>query len=285
MQEVTIDRELEALNSFYLERIQQTSTQNPAESWRYPATECTKKYIVLQCECGRRIVPSVCMGLNCKKCGKWVAERRKFRSVSRLMEYTFYYNKSWVRKPVLYTVFTVPEELRYLYANRKDWARLRRKVWNLLKKEFGAKFGMEATHPTGDKDPVHFHPHLNFLWKQKPGFKPFIDQDLLRRVWGQILGVKYAVAHHQYTHRIGKIIHWVRYVSRTFPGTHKWTGPLRWFGKYPKRPEGERHYLCPECGCRVQYIGWMYAATIEDYYRGTDYYGLAPPWDNNKYIH
>lgn len=272
------DLQLEALEALYVHRIQQTSTENPDKPWLSPVTECPRKFAVLGCGCDREVVPSTCMNLSCKRCAPWIAERRKFKSVFRLMEYQFYYNKSWSRKPVLYTVFTVPEHVRYLYANRKDWALLRRKVWNLLKKEFGAKFGLEATHPTGDKDPVHFHPHFNFLWKQKPGFKPFLDQDVLRRAWAKKLGVKDAVAHHQYSHRIGKIIHWTRYVCRTFPGTHKWTGPVRWFGSYPKRPKEERHYKCPKCGCRVQFIGWISANLVDDYMQLRTLRGADPPW-------
>ena len=280
---MTLQKELDALDSFYLERIQQTSTPENGDFKLYPPTKCNPKYIILQCECGRRVVPSTCMNLDCKNCADFVTRRRQSKVVHRLLDYIFYWYKSHVKRAVLYTVLTVPPEVRYKYSTREAWAKLRRRAWKMLKKEFAGHFGIEATHPVGDKDKKHFHPHLNFLWKQKTGFRPFIDVDRLRTAWAQILEVQNVDVHHEYTHRIGKVIHWVRYVVRTFPGTHKWTGPVRWFGKYPKSSLDKHHHTCPDCGQRTKYIGWLLADTVDHWYQYGQPRGMDPPWERGDF--
>lgn len=269
--------------ALYLERIQQTSPPKPGEFQLYAPSKCNPKYIILQCGCGRRIVPSTCMSLDCKNCAEFVRDRRRWRTLDRLMSYANHGKMRYVRQPVLYTVFTVPEEVRYKYANRESWAKLRRRAWKLLHKQFAAMFGVECTHPTGDRDPVHFHPHLNFLWKQKPGHRGFIDVQRLRALWAQILGVDNVDVHHEYSHKLGKISHWVRYVVRTFPGTHTWTGPLRWFGRYPKGRGHPHSCLCPDCGQQVKYIGWLLADTVDDWYKYGEPTGGDPPWERGAF--
>jgi len=262
----------------YLEQIQQSKLPSGPDFPRYRVTECTPKYIILQCDCGRHIVPSTCMNLRCKNCADFIRDRRKWKVYFRLNQSNITGHGRRVILPVLYTVLTLPEEIRYLYTTKEAWSKLRRKAWSLLKTQFHGWYGVEATHPVGDEDEKHFHPHLNFLWKVKPGFRPFLDVNKLRQAWSKILGVPNADIYHQYSVSTPQIIHWVKYVCRTFPGAHHWTGSLRWFGKYPKAQHDKRNCQCPDCGKTYKYIGWLFAADVEDWYAYGQPAGTDPPW-------
>lgn len=251
----------------------------------YQPTKCTPKYIVLQCACGRRIAPSTCMSLDCEACKPFVGKRRADSIYHRILGDQVYQRSKWQRKAVLMTIFTVPPRLRNKYLSPTEWQKVRKKAWHILKAHFGALYGVEASHPAGDTNPTLFHPHLNFLWVQKKGWTPFVDVNILRQRWSALLGVQIADAYHRYTRDVGKIIHWARYVSRTFPGTHAWAGRVRWFGKYPKakRPQD---VVCWDCGCKFKLIGWVDVAEVKQWEKTGFLLGRAPPWeDDSKILH
>jgi hypothetical protein len=167
--------------------------------------------------------------------------------------------------------------------DKNEWKELRKKAWTLLKESFGGLYGVEASHPVGDKNPSVFHPHLNFLWIQKPGFKPFINVKLLRKKWGKLLKVKVVDAYTQYSNKIAQIYKWAKYVTRTFPGNHKWTGPMRWFGKYPK-DKTPVEYVCNECGCRFKLIGYISGEDVDNWFKRGMLLGIDPPWERDACI-
>lgn len=250
----------------------------------YSPTSCTPKYIVLACQCSRKIVPSTCMGLDCKSCSDYVGKRRANSVLRRLLGHEYFHGHGNRRKTVIYTIFTVPECIRQrYYFDEKEWQKVRRKAWSILKKRFGALYGVEATHPVGDLDASHFHPHLNFLWVQRKGWRPFLDVDVLRLEWAKVLGVSTVDVHSQYSGHIGRIIHWANYVTRTFPGTHQWTGPMRWYGKYPRIKELHQE-VCPDCGCSYHVIGWIDARLVDEYYETGILMGRDPPWERDECI-
>lgn len=157
-------------------------------------------------------------------------------------------------RDLCYTVLTVPPTLREKAADYKTWKRWRSKVWNLLKTRWGADYGYERTDPAGDEDKEVWHPHFNFLWVQRPGFRAFIDVDELRREWAKIIGASGAVdVWHQYAQErdVAKRVHWYDYMGRTWPDWVKAvqhgarTIPL---GRPPK-VEREKP-CCRECGER-----------------------------------
>jgi len=251
----------------------------------YPPSHCSPKYMVLECNCGRRIVPSTCMALDCENCKEFVGRRRSDSILRRLLQGTLYQRRRWWKTAVIYTVFTVPESHRERMCDRHEWQRTRKKAWNILKKNFGAKYGVEITHPVGDKDKSRFHPHLNFLWIQHAGYRPFLDQAVLYQQWKNVLKADSVNVYSQYSHSIPKIIHWCKYVSRTFPGTHKWSGPMRWYGKYPKDVKPER-CTCLDCGCHFRVIGYIEAEEVDRYHETGYFMGLDPPWyDDSKILH
>lgn len=250
----------------------------------YPPTKCDPKYIVLQCKCSRTIVPSTCMSLDCLGCKDHVGKRRARSVARRLIGYNHSVRKYHHGKPVIYTVLTVPKEIRErFYLNHDAWRKARKKLWYVLKNYFGGKFGVEATHPSGDKNPNVFHPHLNFLWIQRRGFRAFIDVDRLRAEWQKILDVDTADVYSQYSSDVRRIMHWSKYVTRVFPGNHQWTGPLRWFGKYPKI-KIVRECHCDECQCRFRVIGFIDARLVREYEDTGMLIGRDPPWYNDSLI-
>lgn len=246
-------------------------------------TTCTPKYIVLGCKCSRRIVPSSCMGLECTVCRDHVIKRRSNSVFHRLIRPVLGQRLRRNRKIVIYTVFTVPLEVRERYLDPKVWSRLRRRVWRLLKDDFGGLYGMEASHPVGDKDPTLFHPHFNFLWTQRGGYRPFLDVDLLREKWARLLGVDVVDVKTKYSDNVRLIKHWTNYVCRTFPGNSKWSGRIVWYGKYPK-DKRVSEMVCLDCGGKFRRIGIITKAVVDEYYRNGFLLGTDPPWENDNLI-
>lgn len=184
-------------------------------------------------------------------------------------------------KTVIYSVFTVPDSIRERYLDPKEWSKVRRKVWMVLKSKFGGSYGFEASHPIGENQ-SKFHPHLNFIWIQKNGYSPFIDVEMLRQEWSTILKVDEADVYTQYTSSPARIMHWCKYVTRVFTGYSEWTGRTRWYGSYPKSNQIEPS-VCPDCKCRIKVIGRIDADVVRDYYKYGYLMGIDPPWlDDSK---
>ena len=266
----------------YLERTANLDAE-PGSFRLYPSTKCKLKYIVLECNCGRRIVPSTCMSLDCSSCAPHVGARRSLSVLKRILGETLYQRSKYTDKTLIYTIFTVPKAIRNTYLAKAEWQKVRKKAWTLLKEYFGALYGVEVTHPVGDKDKTLFHPHLNFLWVQRPGFKPFIDVNLLREKWSAVLKVDSSDVYSQYSSKIARISHWTKYVTRTFPGTHSWTGPLRWYGKYPKA-KVPVEYVCNECGTHFRLIGYVAGEDVDNWYKRGILMGIDPPWERDECI-
>ena len=250
----------------------------------YPVTKCDPKFIVLQCNCGRHIVPSSCMQMDCTGCADGIKKRRSSSVFRRLVAPTPGKRLRANRRNVLYTVFTVPPDLRPKYRDPKEWQKVRKKAWRIVKENFGGLYGVEASHPSGDKDPSTFHPHLNFLWVQRPGFRPFLEVNELRKKWQNVLGVEVGDVYTRYHSNVRKIKHWCNYVCRTFPGNHKWTGPLRWYGTYPKS-NVKAETICGECEAPFKCIGWIDKFQVDDYYKRGFLLGIDPPWEKDDNVH
>lgn len=260
----------------------------------YKPVKCDPKFIVLGCNCPvdltkpklgnkRHIVPSACMSLDCEHCWSHVSWRRANMIFYRLLSPHTGQTKSYRTPTVIYTIFTLPEGLRKKFLNKKYWQYIRVKAWAILRDKFGAKFGVEASHPTGDQEEFNFQPHMNFLWIQKPGFKPFLDKEKLWKAWGKVLHQDEARVWSQYSDRLKRIRDWAWYVGRSFPGTHEWTGSMRWYGTYPKQKQLE-HTTCAECGSRYKLIGFISATIVEDFWDTGFLSGRDPPWYDANFV-
>jgi len=232
---------------------------------------CKPKYIVQGCGCRRIIVPHTCHRYDCEPCAPWTSKQRAERVYSRL-----------IYKRVCYTVLTVPLELREKCLKPENWQKVRKLAWEILRTHFGARFGVEASHPIGDKTGM-FAPHLNYLWVQESGASPYIDVTLLRTLWAQCLGALRADVYHQYTTDEILKRHWSKYVTRVFPGFSYWTGSIRWYGRKPKAKK-RPVCLCPDCGQPFRAIGEISADVVHEYYSRGFLLGLDPPWYNNSNI-
>jgi len=224
------------------------------------------------------------MSLDCENCRDAVGKRRAWSVIKRILQYKLYQRYKYTEFNVIYTVFTVPPDAREsFFFDKSAWQKVRKKAWRILKDNFGAKYGVEVTHPAGDVNTQTFHPHLNFIWIQRDGYRPFIDVDLLRKKWSEVLSLEKTDVHSQYTNHIARVVHWCKYITRTFPGTHEWTGPLRWYGKYPKTPSpGE--VCCSDCGQRFKVIGWIDARLVKEWEETGYSIGRDPPWYDDANI-
>jgi len=216
---------------------------------RQTATSCEPKYLVIECSCGPTLVKSGCMRKDCEECADAVGLRRSGRVYDRLQ-------KGAEGRSVLYTVLTVPPDLRGRFVSTDKWRKALRKIWKTMKASFGALYGVENSHPTGENLEV-FAPHANFLWVQRPGFRPYIDVDELRAAWASIIGAEGPVdVHHQYVPSgdVKKVAHRCRYSTRSFPGWGWWIPSMRWYGTYPRKMKKEPP-VCHRCGERFRYGG------------------------------
>lgn len=154
----------------------------------------------------------------------------------------------------------------------------------MLKTEFGAVFAVEATHPIGDDNPNVFHPHLNFLWLIRDGFRPYIDVARLQSLFRSILAYDGPVnCFHSYGDDDAQLMHLCKYISRIFPEFSKWAGALRWYGKYPVIKKC-RDKLCPQCLKKPKLLGYISSDIIKTYDEYGFRLGRSPPWENDKYI-
>lgn len=208
-----------------------------------PAEPCVRTWKVAACECRTKIYESGCCRLCCRSCESHLRARRAGSFRDRI-------EPARRGKPLIYTIFTVPLYLRALAADPKVWSSWRRRIWKYLKKKHGGLFAVERTDPCGDSDERVWHPHLNFLWIQRDGFRPYLDVGALRQEWARIIGATGEVnAWTQYSSNDRKIGHWYWYLSRTWPdwqATAKKHMTVRWLGSYPTKPEKQKR--CPDCG-------------------------------------
>lgn len=219
---------------------------------------CPERWIIITCSCRPHLVRSGCMNRNCERCFDRVKARAGARAENRLT-----HNRGWF-DPILKTIFTVPPHLYEKMSNRKVWRSTLRKVVAMLKADFGFKFGIEASHPTGEALDV-FKPHANFLWRQKPGFRASLNLTKLREKWRDILGLhkdaKLANPHHEFIipnseEAKNKLAHACAYTLRPFPGWSHWTGSVRWYGSYPRGiKQKQTDAPCLTCGENFKYMG------------------------------
>jgi hypothetical protein len=153
-------------------------------------------------------------------------------------------------KPVGYLIVTVPKELRNNFRNQKVLNDFRT-YWRRKLKRFGANCGLIRYHWSGE-DGYHWHPHLNILFPQD-----WIELETLKNWRAELsnwfkdyFNLNYnpkSNLYYSFTYEIGKLNHWVSYVTRpTQIKYNKWnestikgyrnTAP---FGKFPDPTEEE----------------------------------------------
>lgn len=217
-----------------------------------PATPCKPEWKVFFCGCSARVAEVGCNRLDCRNCADFL-RRRRATAIGERME------AGRNGKPVIYTVFTIPPDLREKAANKATWGRWMRALRKVLKKKFGLLYGCERVDPCGDEKPDVWHPHLNLLWVQRDGWRPFIDVDALREEWARIIGTEEPNLWTQFSTEPAKLGHWYSYMGRTWSDWRKAVPnhlTVRWIGKYPARPPQEEP-VCDECGQKVEDLSFL----------------------------
>lgn len=168
-----------------------------------PAPSCVASYEARVCPTKKtlRRVMKGCNKLSCRVCQDFLRTRRRETMRGRFLRGL----EGRKKKRVLYTVFTVPLDLRLKAADPKLWTEWRRAVWKVLKKRFGGLFAAEHTDPASTckeaKDTPElactcrkcskWHPHFNFLWVRREGMNAdLIDLDELKAAWAKIIGAE-----------------------------------------------------------------------------------------------
>ena len=226
---------------------------------------CGGRWITIKCGCDngkiRPLKIGGCMNEDCIDCRESIKLRRTKKALPRL-------NAKRYSSPVMYTVFTVPYDVRKRAESTETWSYWRKCIVEVLKRDYGLRYALGSSHPTGEDENI-FHPHLNFLWIQKTGCKHKIDLTKMRSTWSKIIKAKGAVdIYHQWYKKEYKIRHLVSYVLRTFPGWKFWRGQaVRWYGEYPRNIDNEIYedtdWICPDCGEEITIM-----ELIKDYARG-----------------
>jgi hypothetical protein len=225
------------------------------------------------------------MKLNCVTCADILTFRRARSALNRLLKYRPSGKPNSENPTVIFTIFTMPLSLRDNFKQPKAIKKLRGDLWKILKENFGGLFAYEATHPISEKHPDVFHPHLNFLWVQKSGFRPFIDVERLRRLYSDLLNYKISDVdlYTHYSNKIPQIWKWCQYAARTFPNFATWCGPVKWFGKYPKSDQ-KQTFICPQCMEFIRVLGYIDSYSVLSYQAWGLIHGLDPPWENDEKI-
>lgn len=214
-----------------------------------PAETCPPSWQVAVCDCRTKLLEAGCNRLDCRRCADFLRRRR-----SRSIEDRFERGRGG--KAVVYTILTVPPSKRREAADRDTFGRWCRRIRKWMKDRLGLLFGVERMDPAGDQQPSLWHPHLNILWVQRDGFRPFIDVDELRTEWARILNTPQVDVWTQYSDEPGRLRHWYSYMGRTWADWRKSVPEhltIRWLGKYPKgRKDGAT--FCPHCLADVRYL-------------------------------
>lgn len=207
------------------------------------------------CGCALRVAPfGACSRLDCETCRPANALRRARSVKAALLARPD-------KRPVLYTVFTVPPAGRAQFVDRKRWRVAVKSIITYLKRYHGFEYGAECSHPNGDRDPAVFHPHVNLLWVQREGFKPLFTGEQLagiRNAWSNAIGGYAPVdIHHQYVKRRERFRIWHRckYMTRPFPKWAAWCGGVQWYGRRPKVPDNSKKNPCGKCGHEFKIVG------------------------------
>ena len=182
-----------------------------------PAKPCEPSWATGACGCEAWAYEAGCHRASCTNCEEKLRTRRMLEIRAR-----FEGPDGRQGKPVLYTVFTVPPELRAAAADPKTWTKWRRAIWKVMRLKFGGLFAVERTDPCGDRAPEKWHPHFNFLWVQTDGARPFIDVHALREAWAEVIGSsRLPSVNHAYGHHPARLQHWYWYMGRTWPDWHQ----------------------------------------------------------------
>lgn len=187
--------------------------------------DCPGWFVRGECEHGHRFAKELYCGREwCPICGaedSQVHKRRFARWLPKVQQ----------MKRLGYFVFTIPMEVRSQYRTKASLSLLtkratagdtRMRIDGLLKGE-GFKRGLARWHWFGDKSNV-YHPHLNVF--VDGGYIAPGQLEYIKKAWANILGVEKADVFYEYTGRVPKMLHLIKYVTRATFLDYQWDGRM-----------------------------------------------------------
>ena len=237
--------------------------------------KCPNVYLTAECENGHRFLKTVVCGKEyCPNCGADWSDAHK-RRFSRWLP------KAERMKEIGYFVFTIPTELRDEYRTQEALNELTKRVTagdkskhiDGLLKSLGFDRGLCRWHWFGDKSHA-YHPHLNVLIEA--GQIPAKTLAKIKREYAKILGVPMVVVNYSYTRKQKKMVHILKYITRSTFTDRDWDHQLadelfnfrnmRSWGDWSGKPEWElkgkskyahiediEHGICPVCGTHLHW--------------------------------
>lgn len=226
-------------------------------------------------------------------CGReWCPTCGQKNSVPHLRRVARWLPKAFQIKSMGYFVFTIPEEARPRFRNKRVLSYLMKYATTGENKKkngaigilrnLGFERGLARWHWFGDRS-TKFNPHLNVL---VDGGK--IPHSTLRKIkseWARLLGVNTAIVHYQYRTTPGEKYHSVNYITRPTFSDYSWDEELasllynfrntRYWGSWDKEPvwkleEGKIDFetmfkfekgICPFCN---GHLHWFHVQDIRE---------------------
>jgi len=231
----------------------------PYKAHRY--IRCGSWALVRSCSDGHTFAKSLDCGREwCEKCrtsshgrrmGRWLPKAQKIKEMA-------------------YLIITLP-----VYRRPRTASGLRKidKGITEILKRWGFARGLRRWHTYGDKS-VRWNPHLNFL--MDGGFLSERHLEFLKKEIYEFLKVEKAVVYYQYTQSVGKILHWLKYVTRPTFLNESWDFEMAeelhnfrnsaWWGKWddddkwnlPEKEKKLAYYkkieagVCSTCGKKLE---------------------------------
>lgn len=160
---------------------------------------CGAWALVRTCEDGHTFAKSMDCGREwCETCRQTAHNRRMARWLPKAQKI----------KEMGYMVVTLPLERRPRTA--AELRRLGPAITGILKRR-GFLRGLRDWHFFGEKT-IRWNPHLNFL--MDGGFLSEEQLDSIKKAVCGILKIEKIVIYYQYTQSVGKMLHWLKYVTR-----------------------------------------------------------------------
>lgn len=185
------------------------------------ATKCPGYFTIGECENGHRFAKVIYCGREwCPICGA-------DKSPTHMRRFSRWIGKAQQLTTMGYLVFTIPEELRVRYRCQEALNELTkrvtagdksRKIEGMLK-GMGFTRGLARWHWFGET-PGKYHPHLNVI--VEAGQLTPEQLQGIKTAYASILGVSQAVVNYSYTTEIPKMVHILKYVTRSTFKEYTW---------------------------------------------------------------
>lgn len=179
---------------------------------------CGTRAVRADCQSGHHSFAKVlhCGAEWCPDCGKNDSAVHKQR-VARWLP------KAQTMSAMGYLVIEWPDAYRDQFLDVQVLRDTRTAIKRYLKRQ-GYDRGLMRWHYFGDKNVGHYNPHLNILIPV--GFMPMPELEALKRGLAKLLGVDMVIVNYQYTNKVNKMMHLLKYVTRATFTNYEWNPKL-----------------------------------------------------------